>query len=119
METYENSFFRPKPFGGKCGSCEDSRCGLNAFSCTERWWETNVKKYIDMISATFGKAVTLDTDELEASKTADVRIDGNFVSVAHSKEDVAMTLKTIYSMLSLYVPAIVEDSSDGTQEDEV
>ena len=117
METYENSFFRPKPFDGKCGSCGDSPCSLNTFSCTERWWETNVKKYIEMISTTFGKAVTLDTDELEASRTIDVRIDGNFVSVARSKDDVAKTLKTIYSMLSLYVPTIVEDGSDDTQED--
>ncbi len=115
METYENSFFRPKPFD----SCVGSPCSPNAFSCTERWWETHVKKYIEMISTTFGKAVTLDTDELEVGKTVDVRIDGNFVGIAHSKEDVAMTLKTVYSMLSLYVPAIVEDSPDGTQEGEV
>lgn len=118
METYENSFFRPKPRENNGCNCEDLSCALNAFSCTKRWWETHIEKYIEMISTSFGKTVTLDTDELEASRTVDIRIDGNFINIAHSKEDVAMTLKTIYSMLSLYVPAIVEDDVDDQQESE-
>lgn len=118
METYENSFFRPKPFEGKCHNDIDSPRSLNAFSCTKQWWETNIKKYIEMISTAFGKTVTLDTDELEASGTIDVRIDGNFVNIARSKDEIAKALKTIYSMLSLYVPTVVEGSSGGTAESE-
>lgn len=118
METYENSFFRPKPFEDKRHNDIDSPCSLNAFSCTKQWWETNIEKYIEMISTAFGKAVTFDTDELEASGSIDIRIDGKFVNIARSKEEIVKILKTIYSVLALYVPTIVDDVSDDTEESE-
>jgi len=101
METYENSFFRPKPRDKKPCDSQDCPCLLNAFACTEEWWEKHIKTFIDMCSNEYGKEVTIDTDDLELKHTVDVCLDGKYVMTAKSAKETASIIKTIYSMLTL------------------
>lgn len=101
METYENSFFRPKPNDRKkCCHELDEPCKLNAFACTKTWWETNIKKYIKMAEDEYKNKIEIDIDEFDDKHTVDVRVDGKYVATAKSKEELAVILKSIYSMLT-------------------
>ena len=61
METYENSFFRPKPNDKrKCCHELDEPCKLDAFACTKTWWETNIKKYIQMAESEYKNKIEIE-----------------------------------------------------------
>lgn len=116
METYENSFFRPKPRERKCCTI-DEPCRVNSFSCTKSWWERNIKTFIDMAADEYGKSIIIDTDELEYKGTVDVRIDDAYVMTAKSKEEISTILKTIFSMLTLYFNPIEKPPSKDDEDD--
>ena len=44
--------------------------------------------------------IEIDIDEFDDKHTVDVRVDGKYVATAKSKEELAVILKSIYSMLT-------------------
>lgn len=95
-----NAFFKPKP-GMEMHSCGDTPCSIDRFSCTQKWWEMNIKTPIEMVEDECGKQVTIDTDDLDDKGTVSVRLDGDFVMTATNKEECSVIIRTIYSMLVL------------------
>lgn len=101
-KDYTGSFFMPKPRhdGRTCGHV-DIPCHRESFLCTERWWNDNIKSWIDTIESEYGMkaTVTEDQEPPERVESATVRIDGNFVATCRTKEEVSVALISAYSTI--------------------
>lgn len=116
-QTYENAFFRPKPaITRNSASCNDIDIAgsVNAFSCTESWWHTNIETYINKAKETYGKTVSISSDNLESKRIVDIYLDDQYIVSARNKEGVAVALKSIDSMLTLLCEPL--ENPDETEE---